>query len=210
MTSGSKPLVDEKKGKRTARRLLEAAAHLFASQGYEATSLRQIAEAVGIREPGLYNHFGGKRALYEAVLERSLRPVLERLDEYLERARNLHDRAGLPAFMTDLLLEHSQAAGLLQQAMQSDSGSVGHSMVQEWLDGLLRRGMRNLQAMEPPGKPDRATLAISVIAIFNVTAGYFLSQPSFAALSTGNLTDPENIARQKRLLHRIIRAMLVS
>ena len=57
---------------------------------------------------------------------------------------------------------------------------------------------------------DRATLAINVIAMFNLTTGYFLSQRAFDSLSEGELIDPENIARQKRLLHKVTRAMLVS
>ena len=57
---------------------------------------------------------------------------------------------------------------------------------------------------------DRETLAINVIAMFNLTTGYFLSQRAFSILAQGDLQDPDNIARQKRLLHRVVRAMLVS
>ena len=45
---------------------------------------------------------------------------------------------------------------------------------------------------------------------FNVTAGYFLSQRAFDSMAGGDLKSPENIARQKRLLHKVIRAMLIS
>ena len=61
-----------------------------------------------------------------------------------------------------------------------------------------------------PEDQDQASLAINVIAIFNITTGYFLSQRAYETLAEGELTDPENIARQKSLLHKVIRAMLIS
>lgn len=56
---------------RTNRRddIVEAAAQLFMRQGYAATSVREIAEAVGVTEAALYYHFKDKRALLQAVVE---------------------------------------------------------------------------------------------------------------------------------------------
>ena len=50
----------------------------------------------------------------------------------------------------------------------------------------------------------------NLIALFNLTTGYFLSQRAFSSLAQGELLDPENIARQKRLLHKVVRAMLIN
>jgi AcrR family transcriptional regulator len=47
--------------------LLESALELFARQGYAATSLRQIAEAVGVRGSAIYGHFASKQAVYDAL-----------------------------------------------------------------------------------------------------------------------------------------------
>ena len=48
--------------------LLRAALALFAAHGYEGTSVRAIARAVGLSESVLYAHFDSKRAIFEAVL----------------------------------------------------------------------------------------------------------------------------------------------
>lgn len=204
----------ESKGERTARRILDVAEDLFARQGYDGTSLRQIAEGVGIREPGLYNHFASKQALYEAVLFRGLNPMAEVLARHLASASHLRDYTELPAVMTDLLLEHPQMAALFRQALQGDSSSLGNRLVTEWLERLFSQGMRSLEDMTSgdaavAGEQDRTTLAINLIAIFNMTTGYFLSQRAFDILARGELADPDNIARQKRLLHKVIRAMLI-
>ena len=52
-----------------ARRLiLDHAARLLRSNGYHQTSLREIAEAVGIRKASLYHHFRSKEEIVEAVV----------------------------------------------------------------------------------------------------------------------------------------------
>jgi AcrR family transcriptional regulator len=215
----------ETKGERTARRVMDVAEDLFATQGYDGTSLRQIAQGAGIKEPGLYNHFAGKQSLYEAVLFRALNPMAEALAQHMHNASRLRDYTDLPAIMTDLLLNHPQMAALFQQAMHGDSNSIGNQMVGDWLEKLFNQGMQSLEEVGAPGlgvpepvsantrnanEQDRATLAINLIAMFNLTTGYFLSQRAFASLAEGELVNPENIARQKRLLHKVIRAMLIS
>ena len=46
--------------------------------------------------------------------------------------------------------------------------------------------------------------------MFNLTTGYFLSQRALDSLGGGRVEDPDNIARQKRLLRKVTRAMLIS
>ena len=48
--------------------ILREAARLFANQGYQGTSVRQIAHACGVSEAALYRHFPGKEQIYEAVV----------------------------------------------------------------------------------------------------------------------------------------------
>ncbi len=205
----------ETKGARTARRIMDVAEDLFAQQGYDGTSLRQIADGAGITEPGLYNHFSGKQALYESVLFRGLNPMAQALADHIEGASRLRDYTELPSIMTDLLLEHPQMAALFQQAMQGDTHSIGTQLVGVWLERLFNDGRRSLETFGAPAstgnsEQDRATLAINLIAMFNLTTGYFLSQRAFATLADGDVQDPDNIERQKRLLHKVIRAMLIS
>ena len=49
-----------------------AAAHaLFAERGYAAVTMDEIAAAVGVTKPLLYNYFGNKEQLYIACMERA-------------------------------------------------------------------------------------------------------------------------------------------
>ena len=46
----------------------QAALELFAAHGYDAVSVEQIAGAVGIKAPSLYNHFVSKRAIFDEIV----------------------------------------------------------------------------------------------------------------------------------------------
>ncbi len=52
----------------TRQRILDKALELFSAHGYDAVSVGDIAGAVGIKAPSLYNHFSGKRAIFDAIV----------------------------------------------------------------------------------------------------------------------------------------------
>ena len=57
----------------TKETILETALDLFSQRGYGGVSVREIARAVGIRESSLYNHFPGKQAIFDAIVDLCLR-----------------------------------------------------------------------------------------------------------------------------------------
>jgi AcrR family transcriptional regulator len=70
--------------------LLAAAAELFTTRGYAATTTRAVAERAGMRQASMYHYFGGKEDLLAALLEGTVRPSLD-------LARSLADREDVPA-----------------------------------------------------------------------------------------------------------------
>lgn len=56
----------------TKEKLLEAALELFAENGYAATSTRDICRKAGVNSASIGYHFGDKRSLYRAVLEKEM------------------------------------------------------------------------------------------------------------------------------------------
>ncbi|MEA2815035.1 MAG: TetR/AcrR family transcriptional regulator, regulator of cefoperazone and chloramphenicol, partial [Rhodospirillaceae bacterium] len=57
------------RGEDTRRRILETALDLFAAQGYEGASTRQIAEGAGVNLPAIQYYFGNKEGLYRAIID---------------------------------------------------------------------------------------------------------------------------------------------
>jgi len=80
--------------------VLNAAMNCFWERGYEATSVRDLAEEMGITGPSLYNAFGDKRSLFRAVLrryaERSMR-------ERIVRCEMLPPKAAVRAFIGEII-----------------------------------------------------------------------------------------------------------
>lgn len=58
-----------KPGKNSSKKELitQKAATLFKTKGFSAASMRELAEAVGVEAPSLYNHIGGKSELLQAI-----------------------------------------------------------------------------------------------------------------------------------------------
>lgn len=64
-------------GRGTESDLLSAAARLFCTVGYTATSTRAIADAAGVRQASMYHWFGTKSAILQRLLLDSVEPSLE-------------------------------------------------------------------------------------------------------------------------------------
>ncbi|WP_241248174.1 TetR/AcrR family transcriptional regulator [Nocardioides turkmenicus] len=62
--------------------ILDIAAALFVDGGIAATSTRDIAEAVGVRQSSLYYHYPcGKDEMLAELLQRSIRPTLDKIEK---------------------------------------------------------------------------------------------------------------------------------
>jgi len=57
------------RGEDTRRRILETALEIFAAEGYQGTSTRQLAERAGVNLPAIQYYFGSKEGLYRAVID---------------------------------------------------------------------------------------------------------------------------------------------
>ena len=68
----------------TRDRILFESAELIAQRGYQATTTRDIAEAVGIKQPSLFHHFPSKAAIVEALLDWDLGDAVPRVKRIAE------------------------------------------------------------------------------------------------------------------------------
>lgn len=66
----------------TKERILHAALDLFSQKGYDAVSVAQIAEAVGIKAPSLYKHYKSKQDIFQAILTKMNERYLAYANQY--------------------------------------------------------------------------------------------------------------------------------
>jgi AcrR family transcriptional regulator len=57
------------RAERSRRAILDAALHLFSTQGFRSTSTRDIAEVAGISTGALYHHFADKELIFQSLLD---------------------------------------------------------------------------------------------------------------------------------------------
>lgn len=94
----------------TKQEILEAALDLFSVQGFEATAISQIADAVGIRKASLYSHFESKQAILDALVKN----ILEQYDQHSIFARLNWDQSA-NAEGKQVLMADSAAQMVLEQ-----------------------------------------------------------------------------------------------
>jgi len=82
----------------TKERIFEAAIDLFAQNGFDATSMREIAEAVGIKKASLYSHYKSKDEILEKIVEYPLARMMVIADVGVETEELIITR-GLEGFM---------------------------------------------------------------------------------------------------------------
>lgn len=71
----------------TSSAILDAAERLFAADGYDATSIRQITRVAGVNVAAVHYHYGDKPAVLRAVTSRIVGPMNERRIRLLELAQ---------------------------------------------------------------------------------------------------------------------------
>ncbi|KQX77556.1 MULTISPECIES: TetR/AcrR family transcriptional regulator [Streptomyces] len=113
----------------TRQRIQDVALDLFAEQGYEKTSLREIAEQLQVTKAALYYHFKTKEDILNSVFEDLNRPVEELITWGKEQPRTLETKM-------EILVRYSNAldaAAPLFRFMQENQAtvrelSIGHTI----------------------------------------------------------------------------------
>ena len=105
--------------------ILERAADLFAKQGVAATTVREIAEAVGILSGSLYHHFPSKDAIVDAIVSSFMEDLVTRYDAVMASTDDpLTQLVGLVKASIATSSEHPHATEIYQKDeryLQSDS-----------------------------------------------------------------------------------------
>src|SRR4029079_6745791 len=123
---------------------LEAAHELFAERGYAAVTMDEIAAAVGVTKPLLYNYFGNKERLYIACMERAGDSLIKTIAEAVGESANPGDAlgAGVRAFFSFLDTDRAAWAVLFDETLPRggevlDRGSVYRCPTTELVAGSL-------------------------------------------------------------------------
>jgi len=196
---------DTRPGEATRQRILDAAERLFAEHGLAGTAVRDIARECGLTAASLYNHFDGKRALYEAVLERGVRPLQVLLEQLTagEVAQGADDT--IAAIMAHLA-RHPRLPRLIQYEALT-GGAYLSRLGRTWLRPLIEQGLTAMKAdSESPWDEDDHARVIS--AWLHLIFGHFTMAPVLGVVFDDDPLSPDNLDRQTRFLRKLARVMM--
>ncbi|MEV0266711.1 TetR/AcrR family transcriptional regulator [Streptomyces sp. NPDC050617] len=149
----------------TRQRIQDVALGLFVEQGYEKTSLREIAEALDVTKAALYYHFKTKEDIFVSIFEDLGRP----LDELIAWAET---QPHTLETMTELLRRYSTSlheAAPLFRFMQENQATVRELSIGERFKGRM---IAMSQLLKDPKAP-LVDQARCVVALFSLHAGMF-------------------------------------
>ncbi|MDN5562855.1 TetR family transcriptional regulator [Luteococcus japonicus] len=160
----------------TRERLVRAAQESFAVRGYDATSIRRLAQVVGIKESSVYKHFRSKEEILAAVLDRA-------------RDQMESTAAGLQVSFTDPTRAADQLAGLGSDSLLH----VAQALMDAWLhdpDVVVARRVLTLEQYRTPevGRRLRDWMVNDAVAHQSILFAALMEQGLFLA------ADPRAVA----------------
>ncbi len=120
----------------TTNALVAAARELFATAGYDATSLDAVASEAGVTKGAVYHHFDGKRQLFEAVFVREVERMLAPLANAYGRKKDPWDAFGASC---RAFLDESLDPGLQRIMLLDASAAIGWEQIRLLESPLLER-----------------------------------------------------------------------
>ena len=187
--------------------ILDTAERLFAARGVEGVAVRDLAREMGITASSLYNHFPGKQALYDAVLERGLGPIVDVVagQDGLgpERVHATLDR------LTAHLARHPHLARLLQRALLEESPAV-QALLERWIGSLYREGIAVVRKAARDAGWEAEQVPHLGVALFGMIFAYFTNAAALRRLAgwRDDLFSARALAVQRRFLEQAIIRLL--
>lgn len=189
----------------TRERILDCAEALFAARGLSGTAVRDIARSAGLTAPSLYNHFAGKQELYEAVLERGVRPLLALMQELGRQDDSIATREAFIASIMEQLARRPHLPRLIHHEVIS-GGDYLAQLARSWIRPLLEQGVAEMKR-SGDSYWDEHEYPLMMSAWLNLIFGHFAMAPMLGVVLDEDPLSPEALARQTRFLQKLARAM---
>jgi AcrR family transcriptional regulator len=172
-------------GPGTRERILAIALDLFVEQGYEETSLRQIAERVGVTKAALYYHFRSKDEILMTLHE----PVHELMRNAMARLEDPASGGGMWIGFLDWLIDQLAVHSRLLLLYQRNAAALGAGHRHDHRDPGVEPEQLFLRMLRDPAfsLDDRVRMAGSLAVV--VAGAGLAMRPAAGAV------DPAELAR---------------
>lgn len=165
----------------TTQRLLDAASSVFADQGFQKASIREICRRAHANVAAVHYHFGDKERLYQEVILHQFQATKERFPFVAAADANLASEARLRAFLETFLsrlleVGKNSCLGRIVAREMLDQSPVLDKVVQDLIRPQQQLLKSILQAMLGPDAPD-ACVAACTRSVLAQCVFYLHSRP---------------------------------
>jgi AcrR family transcriptional regulator len=160
-----------RKGSETRAEIQEAALALFTEHGYDATSMREIAEQLGITKAALYYHFDSKEAVIRSLFTDHMRAM----DELLDWAAGQPHSPELAAELLSRWLTMSSRQGVKNMRFAIANHTALKAVMPPSEDSPLERTNRAAQLILGPGASLQDQLSVR-LALLSVHSAVLAAQ----------------------------------
>lgn len=189
-------------GAQTHNTILVEAAKLFASEGYSAVSMRDVANKVGVTPANLYYHFTDKDTLVRETLVHALSERAGALDTIFSEARQPAERIGaFVTWLTHLLFEDEVFARLVfRELLDGDEGRIAYLATTIFERPFLQL----IEATAGERRLDARLTAASIVALILGHVQIAVALPYLQGSEPGHV-DPETVGRHiASLIERVL------
>ncbi|MEQ4719799.1 helix-turn-helix domain-containing protein [Nonomuraea sp. B19D2] len=165
MTETERMTAPRRKGGQTRADIQQAALTLFTERGYDATSMREIAEQIGITKAALYYHFDSKEAIILSLFQENMRA----LDDLLDWAAGQSLTPELSAEFLGRWIALSGRQGLRTMRSAAANHAALRTVMPLRQGGPLDRVDRAAQLLLGPDAPltDRLRVRMALLSVHN-------------------------------------------
>lgn len=180
----------------TRERILATAEKVFAERGFEAATTREIAALSRTNVATPYSYFAGKEALYTAVIERAIAPLIEIMDQFAGEIDKPGAAAGAIRAVLERLASHEGTTRLIYREVVAD-GPLAEMLTKTLFKPLLDRVCAEIRAgghVESAMEPFVASLFV------HLSFSHVALAPLLSRVFDRDMLSPDSLACQARVI----------